>query len=319
MGSAIANRYVGSRAPTRTKKSVDYGGITTQYDKHQLYRKKFMPKRKKRAWKKFAKKVQAVEIADRGLVTHILHFDRVQTVAASAQAFQACHLYGWSGTNGLANEIGPRDMKGIFERNYLLRKTVYDSANDNVLKADGGNDWLNVIDEVRMQSAILDVVMQNTGNVTLVVDMYHLWYTEETDQATLSQVIINGAAETQPIQTTGGALPVGGITTLGVSLFDIGKSLSQGIKVMKVKQFLLGPSQVVTEQIRDAKNWKLNPYKCVRESNQFTNPTVTESLLFVAKNVNATTEGSIRYSATRHYRFTVEGNPHILQSYENSS
>lgn len=296
---------------TRTKKSIDAGGITAQYDRKNLYRKKRMPRRKKKAWKKFKSKVTAVEISNRGLTSRVFNSEMSVLVQPASQDYIAVHLYGVAGTAG-ANELGENDLATVFEYDDNLRRTGTTAPN---IMTHGNASQLT--DSIRMQSAILDITMINPSDKLLIVDCYHLWYSQESVYANLTSVLSGGVATTQQVTAAGanvGSAP--NLTLFGTSLFDLSRALSLGcIKVMGVKQYLLGAKQVVTDQIRDSKNYTINPYY-LRNVGVFAKPKYTETLLFVARNPDEETSASLQIFATRHYRYSIEGITQDIANYQ---
>lgn len=110
-------------AKTRYQKRVarDYGGVTTQKDSKNIYRRKSMPSRKRRQWTQFKKKVRACN-DDRG--TRCVVFNDSSTIQFTnniggiptgerQQGVCCVHLYGKDGVLSTA-EPGAKDMNRVF-------------------------------------------------------------------------------------------------------------------------------------------------------------------------------------------------------------
>lgn len=311
---AVAGYYAGSRMARRTgnKKSVAFDGTTLQRDDKVSYVKKRMPRRKKKAWKKFVKKVVAVEVKDRGLQVAKFNQNGFSSAAVPAlgQIFKAFHLYGAGST---AAEPGVRDI-------WHLAKDV-EAAGVDWIKVTGGynnpkiaNDNMKV--PVRMQSAILDLYLKNTGSVTVVLDIYHLWYKGKTNAPSFgdgynwvqAQEVIRQEGNTSA-NTANGQID---LTTRGATLFDEPNLVSYlGCTVKSIRQVQLTPGGVHTMQIRDPKNYNIDLFKYVPQSGveytPFVDTKLTETYLVVAKNLDPSEAGSILMYADRTYRYTIEG------------
>jgi len=160
-GLAAAGSYAFGRRTTRNLRRVTSGrGITTQYDRSRVYRKKRMPRRKKKAWKRFVRKAQAA--IDKTLGSYSIVLNDQVTVSATAettdQAIGQFALYPMKdGTNAWLN-----DMAGI------AAQFTTDFATTDSTK------W-------GFKSGILDLTVQNTsldatdGNGYAVeVDVYEM-------------------------------------------------------------------------------------------------------------------------------------------------
>lgn len=311
---AVAGYYAGSRLARRggSKKSVTFDGTTIQRDDKVSYVKKRMPRRKKKAWKKFVKKVVAVEIGDRGL--QIAKFNQngfsSVTVPALGQTFKAFHLYGAGSTAG---EPGVRDI-------WQIAKDV-EAAGTNWIKVAGGyinptipNDSMKV--PIRMQSAILDLYMKNTGTVTLVLDIYHLWYRGKTNAPSFFDGYnwVQAKEVKRQDGDTAGATDNTqlDLTIRGATLFDEPQVLSFiGCTIKSVRQIQLTPGGVHTMQTRDPKNYNIDLFKYLPQDGvsytPYVDPKLTESYVVVAKNLDGSDSGSLLLYADRTYRYTIEG------------
>lgn len=313
-GLRLASAYSRSRSYTKRtpKKSVETGGVTFQHDRRLLYKKKNMPVAKKQAWKQFKSKVNAVEIANRGLTSRVFNSTQALLVGATSQNWIAAHLYGINGTAS-AQEIGENDMAYAVDGDDNLKRTI-------TAAAAGGPKQTSAqfSDAMRMQSATLDTIFTNDGPNAIIVDVYHLWYSKPESNALTNLAQIFGYATSNTQQVTQAGVNLGGapaITNFGTSVFDLSKVMaSGGVKIMSVKQYVLASGQIMTDQIRDSKNYSINP-TYVRGYAKHSIPKYTETLLYVIKNPGFT-DNSISLRATRHYRYSVEGLATDVSNYE---
>lgn len=300
------------RTTTVSKKSITFDGTTNQYDSRVAYRKKRMPKGKRKAWKKFVKKVSAVEIGDRGLQTLKYNPSSVgpTTVPPLGQNFKVCHLYGCSDTT---SEPGCRDLS-------LIAKDI-ETMGVNWIKLTLGavNPTVPQVyntQHIRMQSAVLDLYLKNTGTTTLLFDVYHLWYVKNNNAPSLLDATNWVEFAEQRKQEWDGSTvtdlsPVN-MNTFNCTMFDEAQLISKlGATIRSVREVYLAPGQVHHMQIRDPKNHSINLFNYVRQVGQsyagYVDPKLTETYVAVAKNLDTTTEGSYTFNACRTYRFTVEG------------
>lgn len=295
-----------------SKKSVAIEGTTRQRDDRLLYVKKRMPKGKRKQWKKFVNKVHAVEIRDRGLQTIKYNQNGVTstTVNPLSQSYKAVHLYGAGATAG---EPGSRDLNQL--------GTDVQVKAENWVKRVGGDVNVTIPTsantvEIRMQSASLDTYIKNTGNVTLIFEVYHLWYVKNNSAPSFGDA--TGWVESKEdikqewdgtTLTSLGQVNMNGFNT---TLFDESQFISKlGCTVKSMREIYLEPGQLHHMQIRDSKNYNINlfNYQLQEGTNYqgYVDPKLTESYVIVAKNVDSAVEGTYTVNACRTYRYTIEG------------
>lgn len=296
---------------SRSKKSVSYDGTTTQRDDKTSYRKKRMPRRKRKAWKKFVRKVVAVEIKDRGLQTQKFKYFSNRTVGTNAQAVIAAHLYGASDTTSLGpEEAGNRDLWWLAQAANIKP--------ENYIKAVGGYTNPTIPDkfllsDIRMQSAILDLVLRNNGNQTIIAEIYHVWYAKNCPFESFLHA--NNYIYTNKVATQkGGAAGIADdalveIQQRNVSLFDLG-DLTAGLnmQIRSVREVQLAAGGIHKMQIRDPKNYKLDmsQYTSQPSNNTYVDKKLTESYIVLLKNYG-TESVNVSFYIDRTYKYTVEG------------
>lgn len=294
VGMAAYRRLGGGR---RTPASG--GGVTAQRDVTSVYRKKKMPRRKRKAWKKFVRKVQAVAAKDRGTVSLVMSYGDIQIhpgwVGGSRQQLvKAIHLFGGNASAVTPLEVGARDLGTI-------------SAN---FQAKGLDDTA----KVTFKSGVLDVTVTNPGvfpgasyGGPLEVDVYHVVYGRKNY---ISNGLINsldqGTIQTERFD----ALPKVSINDRGCTPFNLPQGISiLGAKILKKKKYFLGAGQSFTYQVRDPKN-HIMELVTMQDKASFYSPKYTQSLLVVAKPSNIieeTASFALSFNGTRTYTCTSEG------------
>jgi hypothetical protein len=228
-----------------------YGGydtvVTRQNDVTGQYRFKRMPRNKKRSWKKFYKKVQAVQIKQAGLRSVLFNAKLEDTNAAGYQSCVFLGLYGVNGSNdwtavGQAAVMGFSDLRRIFKNDPDIVKDINGDPKSGKLQ---------------FGSATLDVTLRNlSSDIEIEVDVYYGWFRKNADIKPL-------IAARNPIDEYQGApvdLIAGGNTQIqlnerGVTLFDKPSGLSQtGYHIHKKLKLVLAPTQTTFLQHRDPKN-----------------------------------------------------------------
>lgn len=222
------------RRPQRN--SIRERGVTNQYDRNTVYRRKSMPRKKRLRWTKFVKKVNAV--SDKSLASHtMLKNDQmtISQVGTAAQMYGVFHLYGWAGTDpGSGTEKGTGDVASLVNHD---------------TETNGPNR------KFRYSSGVMDCTMANNGDYTLEIDVYHIVHTKSNVNANYeSDQFIAEADQVQPTPTGIFVNQPLDLTDRGATPFDFSISLKKGNKIMKKTKYILSPGQVATFQYRDPKN-----------------------------------------------------------------
>lgn len=314
-------------APTGVKRSKTSSpaALTVQHDYRQTYKKKNMPKYKRKAWKKFSKKVLAVANKDRGLVT-VLYNRRIYStdVLATQQCVLATHLYGHNGDASANNECGQKDLATIVSNNLLLGG--YEVVNTDSTLAQFNTGAISPVEKIMFESAVLDMTLFNPTNGTLEVDVYTIVYKKfnvnnETKLVPSFADFNETTADVAPMQWgvgAGSSFPKIDLKQRGATPFEMGQVLSRhGISILKKEKFYISAGQSVNKQFRDAKNRYFDPRGYSVSSGSASNESTTtyrfkdytKTFLVVAKNVNPASSELPRIEAgvTRTYKYTYEG------------
>lgn len=290
-------------------KRTTSGVVTTQQQDYKTqYVKKRMPRRRKKAWKKFTKKVVAVQKNALGTRTWLTNGAISQTTSTTfPQNFSVALMYGFRGT-AAANEIGVNDLDSLVAREL--------SATPNNLK-------------FTVYSAILDVTIVNTSapdagfTPSIEVDIYHVKFYRESNFANF------GAAHARAI-TDDANLPNSPtaaanraqLTQRGATLFDVPILISKtGMKILKKTKVFLAPNQQTTYQIRNPKNITFSAQD-IREGattgDTFAYPKHTEGIIVVHKpvvNAGNVVNTTMSMGVTRKYCYVVDSDAVTRSAY----
>lgn len=277
------------------KKSGATNTVTAQYDTTQQYRKKRMPKWKKRGWIKFSRKVNAVIAKSHGTKTAVFNGTCFRQVGAGNpdQGVLGCFLYGksgiWNQGGGIA-EVGLRD----------LYEMVKDRPDDNR--------------KFMFTSAVLDLTAKNVGTANLEVDLYFVSFGEDlSEKGECFQEAVRAAEdETTTINTQYTGLR---LADRGVTLFDLPvliKALK--MKIWSKRKYFLPAGQTFTYQYRDPKNHFI-PQSRIKEfvsneaidvgEGQFIYPYLTKGVICVYKKITSEQGlvGDLNIGVTRKYTY----------------
>lgn len=307
IGRAIGGRiYSNYMKPKQTTSAV---GVTTQHDRARVYRKKNMAKGRKTQWKKFVKKVEAVNLRDRGLTTALYNnlFD-VTSVTAANQAIGEMHLYGFKSPES-ATAAGCNDIASVINNDFTNTRGTEQVAGSEVV---GGT---SSVDSIMFESAVLDATVSNTSDSTIELDVYTFVYKPFTKGNFNTLTIgLNQASTgnyTGVVQDLGTPPDKPGLSLVnrGCTPFELGKGISMtNSTILRKEKFLISPGQAITLQMRDPKNRRFNPQDFILSNNSFKYKNWTQSYLLIAKKVIENgTPTTFRMGVTRSYKYTKEG------------
>lgn len=271
---------------SRTKKSRSGTGVTRQNDTKLQYRKKYMPKYKKRRWVNFSKKVHAVTSKEEGTKTVVFNKAYAANKFADVQDFNAFYLYGTRNNNS-GNELGGADLQYIYNNTTNLADAT---------------------DKLKFKSAVLDMTFTNTGTTKLEVDLYHVTFYGMGKVASLATANTNAAAETTIIGTSGGT-PFNSVnlSRRGVTPFDMPELIrNMQCTIQKKIKYFVEPTTEFTYQIRDAKEHQVSEYNVIAGNQALAMPKVTQGILLITKSITGDAADAFQYQArvTRKYSFT---------------
>lgn len=312
----IRPRFARSYTNVKRKKKTSSGrGVTFQRDARMIYRRRRMPRGKRRRWVRFRRKVEWIDENNLGTRTVLFNkgLERSNSTSGNHGEASIC-LYGWQ--NGGTIQTWNNDLTYIANL-----------ENDGSPDVTSGN---TVFDNQKMffHSGVLDVTMRNTstkdgeldGQCTLEVDIYEMTMRKETEINGTNYGTIYDALN----QTTAGiynqntsmiGTPVD-LSNRGVTPFEMNKALSAlGIKIWKKTKYYISSGQTITYQIRDPKRHKFYRAKIAGTGNGCNKPGVTRHLLVIFKSVPGISVGSttgltqekLYLGVTRKYMYKIEG------------
>lgn len=294
--TALRNRYRGYGSQTRTRNSVQSSqGVTSQYDRKLIYRKRRMPKGKRVRWRRFVQKVHAAQEKDLGSKTTVFNNQ----------------IVGAYNTTTYPQGVWVLGLYTLQDATYPYLNDLQEIYNNVVTK----NDQTT---KLAFQSAILDVTFTNmsvnaAGTVYLPaeVDVYEMTANRQFmvngSAQNLWGIFNNASTVTGPIGTYDPSIP--NQYSRGVTPWDLPEALSEfGIKIWKKTKFIMSPRDTATYQVRDPKRRALTA-KMFDDLNGNNLPKVTRFLYFVYKIVpgfeNSNDSVSLNFGCTRKYLFKV--------------
>jgi len=305
------------RGVQRQRRGIRSGqGVTDHYDRTTVYRRRPMPRFRRKRWVRFVKKVQAASEKTLGTKTVVLNNSATQEIdylvsAGVNQNLQivgyAC-LYGVDSASGSSGDgyLGSKDLQSIYSGASSQGPTV----------------------AMRFKSAVLDLTFVNRNYGTdgetaepweegLEVDVYEITVKRtlsyETNPLGLLGAFTQAATDTTAIASY---TSIPGLTERGVTPFDFPQAMSQyGIRIWKKTKFRIAYGQSFTYQVRDPRDHTLNKGR-MDDILGVNWPGLTRYVLWVAKplagftlapgfNVAAWTNvfGRLTIGATRKYSY----------------
>jgi len=311
-------RRVG-RGRTRTLYKRNYStngaGILggTNADTRQIYRRTSMPRRKRRQWASFIKKVNAVDERELGTRT-VLFNDSLQqsNVAVGKQSCLTLALYPFVNTNrGWLNdmsEIGQLENEG------------------NPSLAAGATIDKNT--KVMFHSAVMDVTLRNTSTkygaegaieiapeAAIELDVYDIIMRSEAADGSQKFFDISACLNAYDDREIGGAGTGIEIADRGSTPFELPSGLSRfKIKVLKKTKYFIPNGQTITFQVRNPKR-KVIRYGELETNDSHNRPGWTTYKYMIYKLVPGLAQGTaqgeyklqLSVGSTRKYMYKVEG------------
>jgi len=242
LGSAAYGAYSASKRLKGAQSGGAYSVLTNQYDVKNFYRKRYMPRRKKRAWRKFYKKVASVYRKETSGKSSLLLRGKLDgTVATDQQGVIGCMLYG------AAKDTSTTDI-GCQDQNYIQ-------------DAVGGAGSTNI--SPLCKSAVMDIEITNRGiaefNNPLTVDVYKIKCIRTCQGVNNVQVLgwtdlFGQALAMEP--TCGGATDIGANNVAGVTPW-MAADFCRHVKIQSHKRIILSQGQTAEFMLRDPKDRKL--------------------------------------------------------------
>lgn len=250
-------------------------GVTDEFDRKQIYRKRSMPRRMRRRYKRFHRKVQGTILKTLG-TTSVVRNNSVNI-------------------NGNPTEANQRDQSYAILSLYGQRCADVNNPwfNDiySIIASDLDND--HPTSKFLFSSGVLDITCQNnsqanptTGYIPhLEVDVYEMSAGDQTAYGNTPQAALSEAeAITESI--TGAPADSLTLSKRGTTPWDFPQWITDlKLKIWKKTKFILGPNQTFTYQTRDPK-FHVFDAADVRDNTHpstWNKPRVTKLYLILAK------------------------------------
>lgn len=253
VATAARFRGFGSRTQTRHKgkRTSESAPITYDNDFKTDYRYRRMPRRKRRRWVRFVKKVNHVTLRrQQGLQKVLFTTNNLVTTNVNTTGFTDAVLYPIDGDS----PTGAADVSQIFRGH--LGSSVYNSMND--LSVVG-----NAEKRLQFESAQLEVTLRNMGSDIAIVEVYYCRTRKEHGQTSssafnrLSGIYQLGFVKQQQIFDLESSLVVGsGIetaTTIGTTPFQSPR-FCQHFKILKRKKYQIAVNNMISFILKDPKD-----------------------------------------------------------------
>lgn len=233
-GISLAARYRPSYSRTTPRRYTHSGvGVTAQHDVRMVYRKRRMPRGRRRMWMRKLRTHRALTMKNFGSRTRLFNISGIiESNTSSTQAWLACGLYGQSGTS--TQTVADKDRHNVGMAHLLQIFADEDEFANKLL----------------FGSAVMDCTFVNSGVVTIEMDIYDMVYRGRNSRANFNTDLGVAESSTQPLNNSN---PLS-LSGRGVTPFDLTELTSQGYKVLTKKKHLLPPGSTATYQIRDPRN-----------------------------------------------------------------
>lgn len=299
LGRRTRRRLGFSRTATQTRqrRRMNFGrGVTRDADRRLIYRRRSMPKWKRRKWRRFSKKVQAVSTIGEGTrtVVHKPGGTSFSTQSISGQMTASFGIYTNRSTTDYLDHLHRiGNLENTGDQTSFQGGTVYSST------------------MYKFRSAIADFTITNrstTNGITpivtdpladycpLEIDVYEMTMSKKAtyldsgtpaELANLTDVLNFGSVRLIDNETPYPAV-VASSTTLeyrGTSPWDFTNNLSQfGVKIHKKTKFFLKNGDYFTYQMRDPGNHNIMRAR-LEEVPGCNYPGLTKFLYIIAKPV----------------------------------
>ena len=306
--------YNVSRTRTANKKRYTSGqGVTEQYDKRTIYRKRYMPKGKKIRWRRFKRKIYAISEKTLGSRTYVVNTqsELLQQTFGLQLVFDLS-LYGFKSTKNRHNDMNELVTKESTTAPSLQTPVQIDDTT-----------------KFMFQSGILDLTVRNTSYnvegasqvpIQIEMDVYEIMIGKDTDNTgndlnDIEDVITKATNDTKQIGGGTGIDTELNIKQRGVTPWDIPVALSRyRLKILKKTKYFLGSNQTMTYQYRDPKRRVVTKQR-VTERSGYSRPGWTKTILILAKPVPGYDLGTgdgkatvrLNVGTTRKYLYKIEG------------
>jgi len=286
-----------SRSGSRSLRSGRRGGrsgqgVTSQHDRRTVYRKRRMPRRKRKAWKRFSRKVASASEKTLGSKTIVFN-DQVVL----------------NGTTGADEQL--TSNLALYPMNHASLSYLDDM---NRIQLNTASEY-GVTTKYIFHSGIFDMTLVNKSidndeiAIPIELDVYEITSSSTWQEGPTSLI---GALQQGFTDTTveGAAATQLALTQRGVTPWDCPQGLgSYRIRIGKKTKYFLGAGQWITYQMRDPKRHVLDA-KNMNDWDSANKPFLTRWLLLIAKalpdsNIGAAGLVAFSMGITRKYFYKI--------------
>jgi len=329
MSSSRGRKRFRSRGTQTSGKRLTAGNsVTAQYDARSVYKKRRMPRRKRRAWKKKVRIVRTIAEGDLG--TNTIVFNR------SHDYFNTTNANHCIAVIPLYSQASTDTTQYPFHNDLNLISQMFNTGADPTAAL---GQVMQKAAKVFFHSAVLDITVRNTSGIVatpsdgttppvltaasqavMEVDVYEIssgreWAADSGFGVIndLTRAFANGAANTLNL---GGAGTGATIHLRGTTPWDFPQALGRyRIKIWKKTKYFVQNGGQFTFQIRDPKR-RVTGFEKMQNATGANRPGWTRHVFMIAKltpgllvgNTVATTYGeALSIGCTRKYMLKVEG------------
>jgi hypothetical protein len=289
-----------TRTRARMRKKMKFGqGVTRDMDRRQIYRRRSMPRYRRKRWVRFLKKVNAVNEKTLGKRTYIFK-PNVDTLASNNYEVQKVGTYGM-----YTIESAQPDMR------HLQRIMETENTGSTTMNSDDGAVIYNDT-KLQFKSAILDMTFSNRSTVNsetpsnsdelaascpIEVDIYEMAigrkaYARNLDDTVTTFENIQQMLSHKPSMELENPAGFTKFTfdpeTRGLTPWDFSTSLGQfRMKIYKKTKFLLKNGEYFTYQMRDPRSHNITRSQ-IQDCAGFNMPGITKLIYVTMKPVPGT-------------------------------
>lgn len=288
----------------------------TNADQRMVYRKKSMPIRKKRRWRSFVRKINAV--AERELGTRTVLFNDQLLLSSSASGKQLClSLALYSCTNADATKTWLSDLAQIVN----LENTASPTA--------ALGETVDDTTKFMFHSGIMDITLRNISGYNngvggpievdaaaqMELDVYEIYIRKDLKTNTVTNNTLSQMFNSFDTKEIGGGGTGIEIQDRGATPWELPQNLSTyGVKIYKKTKYFIPSGQTITHQTRDPKRHVASK-KTITENDGYNYAGWTKHIFVIGKLVPGLTIGSgdkeyvqrLALGVTRKYMYKVEG------------
>lgn len=256
----IRGKFARSRTVNATRRRNTFkGGILggTNADQRNIYRKKSMPRKKKRRWRKFVQRVHAVADKDLGLQTVLINDQIRQTNGSTAisQNTLGLALYSNTSANAFLN-----DMQQIFdgENQTTTLSTPVTHGSGTAVRPNSKMFFVSAVMDVTVRNSstlrTADSTYEARPEAAIELDLYTLYMRKESGDELTNYANVSAMFNAYDDDEIAGSGIGFNINDRGATPFELPSALGRwGVKILNKKKYFIPNQSTITFQIRDPK------------------------------------------------------------------